>query len=646
MFDVLPDPEEDLSALFNKNTIRRSKPEDKPASVAVQLPEKSVATPRLQKESQARSEINLGLKSIYARRPSLLEGRHDTGLSSPFLASVNAEKQTYLAQIFARNTLQRRSDGAGPPQPLLPLDSVKAGLSTQRHHKKLAEEGWLSSKSENPQDMSFNELYYKYRKLQLHYSVCQILLKVGLSLNAQLQEICSLIVEKFSLWQCHIFLLEADQAESLSCVASVSKKHMEFLQYSPNWAVKVGSQTQLGQVLTERRDVLTGHELYNRYSLPICHQQEIRGVIDIYYAPSHLLTVEEQVTLKTIAAQLSSYLEEYHKHERAQQMAITDGLTHLYNHRYFQQRFEEAIRLAHHNNQWLSLILLDIDFFKQINDVHGHLQGDKVLQRVAAIIRRSLRTEDIAARYGGEEFAILLPNTSLELAEQVASRLRESIEAEEIKGNFESPLRITASLGVAGALAPQVGQREAIIAAADEMLYAAKAKGRNQVQVSHALLAHSGQQPSTSAVRSDSSLRWRDFFRRQEEAIKEAWLTQTKNYAVPEVTNAVWRMKPALSEILSALGDLLDLRLSVEEFKQRELLPGRLVREIQEGSAELSLISFEMAVILLQESFKQVVAQSALPVEDNARVSLAIDQLADRLNAALMQLFRQNPTEA
>jgi diguanylate cyclase (GGDEF)-like protein len=655
MFEFAPEPEQDISNLFTKNTIRR-KTEAKKATpnAAVQLPgQNGEVSPSVQQFIKARSEINLGLKSIYARRPIPVEHRLDAE-PLPELERDSADMARFNT-LFERNTIRPRTESGRIKRPLLPLDGEvqEQPLATTRrpdskppsHEESEAPaDGWLQPRPDNPLDLSFNDLYYKHRKLQLHYSVCQILLKVGLALNSQLQEICNLLVEKFSLWQCHIFLLEGSTEESLSCAASFSKKHMDFLQSSSTWAVKVGSPTQLGQVLQERRDILSGHEMYNRYSLPISHQQDLMGIIDIYYAPAHMLTVEEQITLKTVAAQLSSYLEEYHKHERAQQLAITDGLTHLYNHRYFQQRFEEELRLSQQKKTWLSLILVDIDFFKQVNDVHGHLQGDRVLQQVAAVIRKTLRTGDIAARYGGEEFAVLLANTPLETAEQVAARLRENIEAEEILGSFESPLKVTASLGVTALLGPDSARREEMIAAADNCLYKAKDNGRNQVQVHRDLSAPKPAKDALVLAAAEVNLfRWAEFFRKQEERIKKEWLHQTKNYAVPEVTDAVWRVKPALSEVLAALAELLDKRLDNEEFKQRELLPQRLTREIHDGSTELSLISFEMAVILLQESLKVVVQEGHFSERDTQWVGSAIDQLADQLNSALLQLFRTHP---
>ena len=497
---------------------------------------------------------------------------------------------------------------------------------------------------ENGGNLSYNDLYYKYRKLQLHYSVCQILLKVGLARNALLQEIVSLLGDKFSLWQCHIFLIDDDSREQLSCVASYSRKHMEY-QHPDGSAVKVNGQSPQAQVLRERRDILTGHEMYNHYSVPLAHQQEIRGVIDMYYAPSHVLTVEEQLTVKTVAAQISSYLEEHQKYQAAQQLATTDGLTGVHNHRYFQERFEAELKQAHLKRQTLSLILLDIDHFKQINDTHGHLQGDKVLLQVAQVIRKMARTNDIVARYGGEEFAILLSNTPVPVAQEIAERIRTEIAHTQIEGDLKTPLKVTASLGVTGLQTPGIHEREHMIVTADQALYRAKTNGRNQVQVQLREVATPAPEGPTVAQRpATPALKWADFLRRHEEAIKHEWSQQTDAYAVPEVTHAVWRMKPVLSNLLNLLADHLEGRLDLKDKDLEdsvELLPARLTREIREGSAELSLISFEMAVVLLQDACKDVIRSDHFSEDDQRLLFTAVDLLVERLNQSLKQLFKR-----
>ncbi|MDE2221964.1 MAG: diguanylate cyclase [Candidatus Omnitrophica bacterium] len=160
--------------------------------------------------------------------------------------------------------------------------------------------------------------------------------------------------------------------------------------------------------------------------------------------------------------------------------AITDGLTGLYHHKYFMMRLSEELQRAQRYSRPLSLLLIDVDHFKNINDVCGHLAGDKVLVGVAEFIKKSHRTSDIVARYGGEEFAVILPDTDLQGALIPAKRLREAIEATPFEGN----LVVTVSIGVAF-LKPNDKQlkTEDFVAEVDKALYRAKENGRNRIEV-------------------------------------------------------------------------------------------------------------------------------------------------------------------
>jgi diguanylate cyclase (GGDEF)-like protein len=158
------------------------------------------------------------------------------------------------------------------------------------------------------------------------------------------------------------------------------------------------------------------------------------------------------------------------------QAAVTDGLTGLKNHRAFQEALHSAAQMAERLQQPLSLIMFDIDHFKQFNDTFGHPAGDELLRQVAQVLRESARAYDVAARYGGEEFALLLPNTTLEQAVQVAERLRQQIRAIE---NPHAP--VSASFGVA---TYRRGTPPAtLVYEADAALYRAKRSGRDQVCV-------------------------------------------------------------------------------------------------------------------------------------------------------------------
>jgi diguanylate cyclase (GGDEF)-like protein len=156
--------------------------------------------------------------------------------------------------------------------------------------------------------------------------------------------------------------------------------------------------------------------------------------------------------------------------------SLTDPLTGLPNRREFNERLEERMGAWNRRREVFSLLLLDVDHFKKLNDQYGHLAGDQVLASLGGALRGAIRREDAIARYGGEEFAILLPNTSLEQTAPVAQKVREAV-ARTVVRHDEHTIAVTVSAGIATI---QPDERvEALIQRADAALYAAKAAGRN-----------------------------------------------------------------------------------------------------------------------------------------------------------------------
>lgn len=163
------------------------------------------------------------------------------------------------------------------------------------------------------------------------------------------------------------------------------------------------------------------------------------------------------------------------------ELSNTDHLTGLFNRRYMMDALDKEVQRCIRNGGNLSLIMMDIDHFKKVNDTYGHLQGDVVLRMVATQLQKELRSYDCAARYGGEEFISILPDSALKEAVFVADRIRLSLQALKFSGAL-SPLSITASLGVACFPAAGVSTVDAFIKQADDALYRAKSNGRNRVE--------------------------------------------------------------------------------------------------------------------------------------------------------------------
>lgn len=167
--------------------------------------------------------------------------------------------------------------------------------------------------------------------------------------------------------------------------------------------------------------------------------------------------------------------------KRLQQLAITDGLTGLFNYRYFKEQLAHEINRASRHTLSLSLIMIDIDYFKFYNDNNGHPAGDKVLKQIAKVILTNVRKIDIAARYGGEEFVVILPETSPDSAKIVTEKIRKLVEEEIIlHGKKQPDGGLTISLGLAS-YPNDTDDGEKLISIADQRLYKAKQGGRNMV---------------------------------------------------------------------------------------------------------------------------------------------------------------------
>jgi two-component system cell cycle response regulator len=168
--------------------------------------------------------------------------------------------------------------------------------------------------------------------------------------------------------------------------------------------------------------------------------------------------------------------------EKLKQLAVTDGLTGLYNHRYFQEKLDQEVARAERFGHPVSLCVIDVDHFKAYNDAHGHPRGDEVLKRVAFLLVENVREVDTVARYGGEEFVIILPETSKENAAGVAEKIRSIIERTEFPRESTQPLgRLTVSVGV-GSFPSDGKVSQDLMDRADEALFRAKAAGRNRVE--------------------------------------------------------------------------------------------------------------------------------------------------------------------
>jgi diguanylate cyclase (GGDEF)-like protein len=219
-------------------------------------------------------------------------------------------------------------------------------------------------------------------------------------------------------------------------------------------------------------------EIISVIFIPMFHEDETVGVLTVLSSERDAFTSHLFELLKVLAAQASLSISNALLHEEIRMLALTDGLTGLYNHRHFQERLSEEFKKAERFSEPLSLILTDIDHFKKVNDTYGHPAGDMVLKGFSGIIRETVREIDIPARYGGEEFAIMALKADADEARKIAERIRKRVEAHRFEADGVS-IGVTVSLGIAS-YPRDASSREELIERADQALYKAKESGRNR----------------------------------------------------------------------------------------------------------------------------------------------------------------------
>ena len=236
----------------------------------------------------------------------------------------------------------------------------------------------------------------------------------------------------------------------------------------------------LKQLTPETEYILTNDDKIGAF--PLTSEGEITGCI-IARSTLDKLSKRDIGYLEQLTRQSAITINRANAYSKILQYATIDALTNLNNRRQFETRLKQAIATSKRQNSPLCAMMIDIDFFKKVNDTYGHACGDAVLKNVASIIKNTLRESDIPSRYGGEEFAVLLPYTHIEDAMMVGERLRKAVEKKPIKidtdENGTCELNITISMGIAEFNKTETGEN--LFERADKALYEAKTGGRNKV---------------------------------------------------------------------------------------------------------------------------------------------------------------------
>ncbi|MCH7960618.1 MAG: sensor domain-containing diguanylate cyclase [Candidatus Hydrogenedentes bacterium] len=329
----------------------------------------------------------------------------------------------------------------------------------------------------------YDALYRNYVLLQKEIDHLSILREIALAINSsiELSEVLPVIAEvvQGALEVSRLTIYELDDRSTLAkpIVAKFGDDLIEHERLQEESMQLVG--TPLGQAIRTRVPVLVNTEVQSAAFIPLLAKGMPIGVMRIEDRFDGTPFEEDFTSLfQSIGAMIALAI----SNAQLYALGVTDGLTGLYMRRYFDIRMRETFEQAKRYDRTFSLLLFDIDHFKNVNDTHGHQSGDQVLKQFAQILMESTRKCDIACRYGGEEMALILPETSLDSAAILADKLCTLIGLYAFSGLKGEELSITTSVGVAEFL-PEYWDPEELIESADQALYRAKDLGRNRVEL-------------------------------------------------------------------------------------------------------------------------------------------------------------------
>lgn len=268
--------------------------------------------------------------------------------------------------------------------------------------------------------------------------------------------------------------LDADEAEALrDALVMKAERYLRGLE-----GPRILGRARLLRILADRS---RGPEVRELLFLPLRPRAGFDGVVILGRSGrGERFTQDDAANAHFLVQQMELALEAAERFQEARKLAFVDPLTDLYNARYLERAIDEAIRETERSGTPFSLLFLDLDRFKEINDVHGHLTGGKVLIEVSRLLQANVRENDVLVRYGGDEFVVVLPGTDTQAAVEVAERVRQAVRNHRFLGREGRDIRLTASVGVA-TYPDDAGSREELVDKADRAMYRNKEASRDAV---------------------------------------------------------------------------------------------------------------------------------------------------------------------
>jgi len=310
----------------------------------------------------------------------------------------------------------------------------------------------------------------------------------------ELDKVCDLTVNKISKVincnGCAIFLLGDDNSIKVQSEIGFGKSIREIKFNTDMPLIKYILKTKKKFLIDDiknsyfKHDIPMGNLMTSVISVPILVKNNVKGIIYIDSKKTKAFSHTHEYFLDILAHVISNAIERSLNYEKIKKLTVTDELTRVFNRRKFDFDLKDEISKATRYIRNLSLLMIDIDWFKKYNDFHGHQMGDRILEKIGELFNKNKRLTDKIYRYGGEEFAVICSETSKEDAVVFAERLRKVVESEDFEGQgkIQPNSNLTISIGVSNFPFDAFNLSD-IVKHADEALYRAKAEGRNKVVV-------------------------------------------------------------------------------------------------------------------------------------------------------------------
>ncbi len=341
------------------------------------------------------------------------------------------------------------------------------------------------------EEIAKNDIEKKFKILKSVYEIGKLITST-LDSEKVLQLITEKVGEVLSAENWSLLLVDEEKQELYfgivvgSCSDKIKKKRLKLGEGIAGWVAVNRQPILIPDVYKDPRffpgmDKVSGFKTESIICAPLISKGKVLGVIELINKKiGDEFTESDLESLTHLADYIAIAIDNAKNFEKIQELTIKDDLTCLYNTRFFHEMLEREIKRAIRKKRDLSLIFMDLDHFKDVNDTYGHIYGSLLLKQVAEIIRDSVRNIDIPIRYGGDEFVIILPETSKQDAKIVAKRILESLRNTVFLKEEGINIKLTASLGFAS-YPEDAKDKEGLIKAADNAMYKVKNMSRNNV---------------------------------------------------------------------------------------------------------------------------------------------------------------------